>query len=59
MARVRCEHWVGAEGRYCGASEDVHPFLQGPACPLHTPAALAGLPEPGTRPQPVADTTTT
>lgn len=41
-----CSHWIGVERRYCGASDGVRPFLQGPACPLHTPSALAGKPEP-------------
>lgn len=43
---ARCAHWVGAERRYCGEVDGVRPFLQGPACPLHTPSALAGRPEP-------------
>jgi hypothetical protein len=42
---ARCTHWVGAERRHCGATEQVRPFLQGPACPAHTPNALKGLPE--------------
>lgn len=41
----RCEHWIGAERRYCGAGAGVRPFLTGLCCPLHTPNALRGLPE--------------
>ncbi|WP_411084812.1 hypothetical protein [Streptomyces sp. cmx-18-6] len=40
-----CRHWIGAELRRCGATSGVRPFLVGPCCPLHTPAALAGRPE--------------
>jgi hypothetical protein len=42
----RCEHWIGAEHRHCGATDDVRPYLTGMCCPAHTPAALAGRPEP-------------
>lgn len=41
-----CGHWIGSEERHCHATEDLHPFLQGIRCPLHTPSALAGKPEP-------------
>ncbi|MCW2632074.1 MAG: hypothetical protein JWR88_1036 [Pseudonocardia sp.] len=54
-------------GQRCGATDDIHPYLVGPRCPQHTPARLAGQPEPGRtatpntarRPQhhPRADTT--
>lgn len=42
---ARCGHWVGAEGRHCGSTDSVRPFLTGPCCPLHSPNALAGRPE--------------
>jgi len=32
--------------RICGSTDDVHPYLVGPRCPDHTPAAMAGRPEP-------------
>jgi hypothetical protein len=41
-----CQHWIGAEGRHCRSRTDVRPYRTGPRCPLHTPAALAGRPEP-------------
>lgn len=44
-----CAHWIGAERRHCRSAEDVRPFLTGLACPLHTPSAIRGLPEPGTK----------
>lgn len=43
---ARCEHWIGAEQQYCRSTDDVCPFLIGACCPLHTPSALAGKPEP-------------
>lgn len=42
----RCTHWIGVERRYCRADEGVRHFLTGHRCPLHTPSALAGRPEP-------------
>jgi hypothetical protein len=39
-----CSHWLGAS--YCRAREGVRPYLPGPRCPVHTPNALAGQPEP-------------
>lgn len=39
-----CTHWIGAEGRYCRAS-GARRFVNSVACPVHTPAALAGKPE--------------
>lgn len=60
-----CTHWIGAEHRYCGATDGVRPFLVGACCPAHTPNALRGLPEappgPGypagawTTPSPISD----
>lgn len=44
--RPECRHWLGAERRNCRAVDDIHPYIQGPRCPLHTPNALAGNPEP-------------
>lgn len=35
----------------CGATKDVRTYLNGPACPRHTPAALAGHQEPQAPPQ--------
>ena len=39
-----CDHWAGAE--FCGADE-ARLYLPGMRCPTHTPAAMAGHPEPG------------
>ena len=60
-----CRHWIGSESRHCRSGEGVHPYLGGPRCPLHTPSALAGKPEPvpgpgwpahaWTTPSPIAD----
>ena len=41
---MTCAHWTPAAG-HCGAP-DTRPYLTGPACPAHTPAALADRPEP-------------
>jgi hypothetical protein len=41
---VICTHWIGAEGRYCGAS-GARRYVNSVACPAHTPNALKGLPE--------------
>lgn len=46
MATARCGHWIGAEGRYCHNTNNIRLYLPGPRCPRHTPAALAGQPEP-------------
>lgn len=43
---VVCGHWIGAERRYCLAGDGLRSYLTGRRCPLHTPAALAGRPEP-------------
>jgi hypothetical protein len=40
-----CGHWLGAERRYCRATDDIRHFLPGYRCPAHTPRALEGLPE--------------
>ncbi|MEV4768856.1 hypothetical protein [Micromonospora humida] len=50
MTGGRCGHWIGTAGRYCHHTDHVRPYLQGLRCPAHTPAALAGLPEPDSRP---------
>lgn len=42
----RCEHWHGDHATYCGATGSVRRFLTGHKCPAHTPAAIAGRPEP-------------
>jgi hypothetical protein len=44
--KPECRHWIGAERRYCRAVEDVRQYVIGERCPLHTPAAVAGCPEP-------------
>lgn len=41
---ARCDHWIGDEGRYCGAP-NARRYVNSTACPLHTPNALRGLPE--------------
>ncbi|MFJ5638688.1 hypothetical protein [Streptomyces sp. NPDC093223] len=43
-----CAHWIGAEQRHCHSPDHVRAYLTGLCCPLHTPNALRGLPEPGT-----------
>ncbi|MFD8687804.1 hypothetical protein [Streptomyces sp. NPDC059651] len=40
-----CRHWIGDARRYCRAVDAVRPYLTGPRCPLHTPAALGGRAE--------------
>ncbi|MER7131214.1 hypothetical protein [Streptosporangium saharense] len=44
-----CRHWIAREARRCGATGGVRAYLVGPRCPDHTPAALAGEPEPGAK----------
>ncbi|MFI5880896.1 hypothetical protein [Streptomyces sp. NPDC051554] len=39
-------HWIGAVRRYCLAGDTLRSYLTGLRCPLRTPAALAGRPEP-------------
>jgi hypothetical protein len=39
-----CQHWTGA--RHCGATK-TRPYMVGRRCADHTPARLAGRPEPG------------
>jgi hypothetical protein len=46
QARPECGHWVGDEQRHCKEVDGVRPYLTGPRCPLHTPNALQGKPEP-------------
>jgi hypothetical protein len=41
-----CRHWIGSEGRRCRRRHGLRNYLPGLRCPLHTPAALAGRPEP-------------
>lgn len=43
---TECGHWAGAEQRHCRATDGVRPYVIGARCPLHTPAAIAGHPEP-------------
>ncbi|MFH8403758.1 hypothetical protein ACH4FX_03145 [Streptomyces sp. NPDC018019] len=48
---MKCAHWIGANKRFCripGARR----YLPGYRCPLHTPAALNGRPEPSAPPRP-------
>lgn len=45
-----CTHWIGAEKHHCKEVDGVRPYLTGPRCPAHTPAALQGKPEPPTGP---------
>lgn len=40
----RCGHYVN--GQLCGAVDAVRLYLPGDRCPGHTPAAVAGRPEP-------------
>lgn len=44
--QTACRYWIGAEGRRCGVTP-ARPYLPGPRCTDHTPARLAGRPEPG------------
>lgn len=41
-----CRHWIGAERRHCRSIDHIRRYLTGLCCPLHTPSALAGKPEP-------------
>jgi len=41
-----CTHWIGPERRHCRTAVGVRAYRTGPRCPAHTPAALAGRPEP-------------
>ena len=45
-----CGHWLGAEQRHCGTTGGVRLYGTGLRCPAHTPAALAGRPEPAPGP---------
>ncbi|MFJ8606298.1 hypothetical protein ACIRH0_03790 [Streptomyces sp. NPDC093675] len=40
-----CGHWIGPEGCFCLSGEDLHPYLTGLRCPLHTPSALRAAQE--------------
>ncbi|GAA2199824.1 hypothetical protein GCM10009787_48330 [Streptomyces bangladeshensis] len=42
---MACDHWIGAEQRYCRSTNQVRHFLPGMRCPAHTPNALKGVPE--------------
>ncbi|WP_432010143.1 hypothetical protein [Streptomyces cucumeris] len=46
-ALPECGHWDGPAARYCHTRDDVHRYVIGWRCPAHTPAAVAGRPEPG------------
>lgn len=46
MSTPSCRHWIGRENRYCGGSP-AQRYVNTNACAIHTPAALAGEPEPG------------
>lgn len=57
---AKCTHWIGAEQRYCGTTP-ARRYANWTACRDHTPAAIAGQPEPpeGEGPLPGAWTTQT
>ncbi|MDP9797447.1 hypothetical protein J2S43_005959 [Catenuloplanes nepalensis] len=52
MWPASCGHWDGATRTYCGWPSAVRTYLQGPRCLLHTPAALAGRPDPPSKSPP-------
>lgn len=41
-----CRHWIGTTRRYCHTTDRLRPYPIGWRCPAHTPAAVAGRPEP-------------
>lgn len=43
---TQCGHWSGPESRYCRSGDNVRHYVTGHCCARHTPAALAGRPEP-------------
>lgn len=43
--RPACDHWIGAERRYCRETGNVRRFIPGLRCPIHTPNALSGRSE--------------
>lgn len=45
---LACRHWIGDQSRYCDSAARL--YLIGARCPAHTPAALAGRPEPSSVP---------
>lgn len=47
---ARCRHWHGDQHRYCHTTTSVRRYLTGLRCPDHTPAAIAGRPEPAPGP---------
>jgi bifunctional DNA primase/polymerase-like protein/SLOG family YspA-like protein len=46
---ARCGHWPTPSGGVCGTAVGVRRYLTGPRCPDHSPAAIAGRPEPAER----------
>jgi len=60
MNQQPCRHWDQTGRRTCGSPDTRH-YLTGWRCPKHTPAAVAGQPEPpeGTGQLPGAWTTPT
>ncbi|MEU8040919.1 SLOG family protein [Streptosporangium sp. NPDC049078] len=42
-----CRHWISDEHRHCDSTTNIRLYIAGNRCPHHTPAALAGQPEPG------------
>lgn len=46
MTARSCNHWTAATMRRCSTTDSVHLYLSGWRCPAHTPAAIAGRPEP-------------
>ena len=45
-ALPECGHWDGTSRRHCRAVPGVRRYVIGWRCPDHTPAAMAGRPEP-------------
>lgn len=46
MPAPACRHWLGSEHRRCGAADGLDQYLTGIRCPAHSPARIAGRPEP-------------
>lgn len=45
-ALPECGHWDGPNRRHCRTVDGVRRYVIGWRCPDHTPAAMAGRPEP-------------
>lgn len=46
LVRRDCGHWIGVENRRCRSGDNIRPYISGHRCPIHTPAAITGQPEP-------------